>query len=100
LQLAQQRLDALDLVVAELGDDLDDDYLEIVEGFEEDLPRFMGTLRARDADLAADIEDAVEELEEAAEAGEPIAAHIAELRPLLEAADELVIPADLRADPV
>ena len=100
LQLAQQRLDALELVGQELGDELDDDYLEIVEGFEEDLPRFMGTLRARDAQLAADVEGAVEELEEAAEAGEPLAAHIAELRPLLEAANDLVIPADVRSDPV
>lgn len=96
LQLAQQRLDVLEIV----GDDLDDDFLEIVEGFEEDLPRFMGTLRARDAELAADIEEGIEGLEDAAEAGEPLGSHIAELRTMLETANDLVIPAEVQADPV
>ena len=99
LQLSLQRLDALELA-AEEGEALDDDFLEIVEGFEEDLPRFVGTLRARDAALAGELEEAIEALEEAGTATSGMDAAIAEARDLLNRAYDVVIPADVRADPV
>lgn len=95
LEVALQRLAALEAA----GDDLDDDYLEVVEGFEEDLPRFMGTLQTLDADLAGELEEAIEELEEAVESGSGVAEAISEARELLIAAYALVIPADYRGDP-
>jgi len=95
LEVALQRLDALEAA----GDDLDDDFLEVVEGFEEDLPRFIGTLRAVDADLAAELEEAIEEVEEAVESGDGLAAAIAVARELLTAAYAVVVPADVRSDP-
>lgn len=108
IHLSQQRLDALELVdeYAEEDEDdeeeeegLDDDYLEIVEGFEADLARYVGTLRAADPDLAADIEEAIEELEEAIEAGEDYDDQLVALRVFLDAAYDVVIPAELRSDP-
>src|SRR5690606_8944202 len=99
LQLSLQRLDALELA-AEEGEALDDDFMEIVEGFEEDLPRFVGTLRARDAALAGELEEAIEALEDAAASGSGLAAAIDEARDLLNQAYDVVIPADVRADPV
>lgn len=108
IHLSQQRLDALELVdeYAEEDEDdeeeeegLDDDYLEIVEGFEADLARYVGTLRAADPDLAADIEEAIEELEEAIEAGEDYDDQLVALRVFLDAAYDVVIPAELRSEP-
>lgn len=105
IHLSLQRLDALELVDEYAEEDeeeeegLDDDYLEIVEGFETDLARFVGTLRAADPDLAADIEEAIEELEEAIEAGEDYDDQVVTLRDLLDAAYDVVIPAELRPDP-
>ena len=96
LQLAMQRLDALELA----GDDLDDDFLEVVEGLEQDLARFMGTLRSADPELADAVEEAVEAVEEAAASGDGLEDAIAEARAQLEAAYEVVIPAEVRSDPV
>ena len=95
LQLAMQRLDALELA----GDDLDDDFLEVVEGLEQDLARFMGTLRSADPELAEAVEEAVEAVEEAAASGDGLEDAIAEARAQLEAAYEVVIPAEVRSDP-
>lgn len=100
LEVALQRLTALELAVEDSDDGLDDDFFEVVEGFEEDLPRFMGTLSARDAALAEALAAAVEEVEEAAEGGGDLSAAIAEARELLTQAYDLVIPADVRSDPV
>lgn len=99
IELSLQRLDALELA-AEEGNALDDDFMEIVEGFEDDLPRFIGTLRARNAALAGGLEEAIEAVEDAAASGSGLAAAIGETRDLLNQAYEVVIPADVRADPV
>ncbi len=96
LQLAMQRLDALELA----GDDLDDDLAEVVEGLAIDLARFMGTLRSADPELAEAVAEAAEEVEEAAESGADPGDAIDELRPLLERAYETVIPEEVRHDPV
>lgn len=95
LELALQRLNALEAVEGEI----DDDFLEVVEGFEEDLPRFIGTLRGRDAQLAGELEEAVEALEETAETGAGLDEAIGTTRALLERAYGLVIPAEIRSDP-
>jgi len=94
-ELALLRLEVLDLV----GDDLDDDYLEVIEGFDADLRRFMGSVARADADLAEELEEAVEEVEEAAEDGEVSGEAVAEARELLQQAYDLVVPADVRSDP-
>lgn len=110
IQLSLQRLDALELVDehAEADDDddegeeeegLDDDYLEIVEGFEVDLARYIGTLRAVDPELAEEVEEAIEALEDAVEDGEDYDDQVVTLRFLLETAYQRVIPAELRNDP-
>jgi tetratricopeptide (TPR) repeat protein len=110
IQLSLQRLDALELVdeYAEADEDddddeeeegLDDDYLEIVEGFESDLARYYGTLAAKDPELAEDVEEAIEALEEAIEEGEDYDDQLVTLRVLLTAAYDVVIPAELRDDP-
>lgn len=95
LELALQRLDVLELV----ADDMDDDYLEVIEGFEEDLPRFMGTLRARDPELATELEEAIEEVEEAAESGQGLSDAVIVARELVQAAYDTVIPVEVRSDP-
>ncbi len=56
-----------------------------------DLPRFEGTLTERDAELAADFRAAIEALIIAADAGEPMAEHVATVRDLHARAYEVVI---------
>lgn len=94
-ELALLRLEVLDLV----GDDLDDDYLEVIEGFDVDLRRFMGSLSRADADLAADLEEAVEAVEAAAEEGKVAGDAVAEARELLRQAYAVVVPVEVRSEP-
>lgn len=70
---------------------------ETVEGLEEDYERFGGTLTAMAPDVAADLEEAIEEIEEAFEAGDDLSGVIADARSALEAAYAAVIPAEMRA---
>jgi hypothetical protein len=72
---------------------------ETVEGLEEDLARFGGTLAAAAPDVAEALEEALEALEEAFENGEDLTARIAEIRELHEAAYAIVVPAEVRASP-
>lgn len=95
LETALQRLTALEVA----GDGLDDDFMEVVEGLEDDLARFIGTLRAADPVLAAELEEAVEELEEAAEEGESLTEAIEEVREALLAAYDLIVPSAVRSAP-
>lgn len=97
IEMALQRLAALELA----GDALetDDDWEEVVEGLEADLPRFIGSLRVLEPELAAAVEEALEEVEEAVESGEGLAAAIAEAREALIASYVVLIPEDVRSDP-
>ncbi len=70
---------------------------ETVEGLEEDLARFGGTLAAEAPDVAEELDEALEELEEAFEDGADLTVRVAEARTILEAAYAAVIPADVRA---
>lgn len=97
LEMALQRLAALELAGEAVGED--DDWGEVVEGLESDLDRFMGTLLAADATLAATVVAAVEEVEEAYESGTDPAGAIGAARAALDAAYPVVVPADVRSDP-
>jgi len=95
LEVALQRLDALDAA----GDTLDDDWEEVVEGFEADLPRFIGTLRAADAARADEVEEAIEDLEEAFASRAGLAEAVEAAREALTEAYAVAVPAEVRADP-
>lgn len=97
LEMALQRLDALDLAGEALAED--DDWGEVVEGLEADLQRFMGSLRVADADLADAVAQAVEEVEEAAESGAGLTEAIAQARDALTSAYGAIVPAEVRSDP-
>ena len=97
LEMALQRLDALELAGDALAED--DDWGEVVEGLEADLMRFVGSLRVADADLAQAVAEAVEDVEEAVESGTGLPEAIAAARAALTSAYQVIVPAEVRSDP-
>lgn len=92
---------ALRLAVIEaFGTPLPEDLEEQVEKlFGRDVPRFIGTLTAAAPDVAAALTGALEEVEEAAEAGNVDADAIAEARAAWVQAYDVLVPADVQAQP-
>ncbi len=96
LELVAQRLRVVEAFEAPL----DEDLLEQVEAMlEEDAPRFLGTLAARDGALAAALVEALEAVEEAVEEGEDAHEAVGEARDLLERAYTALVPSAVRAAP-
>ncbi|MDR9391757.1 MAG: hypothetical protein RI554_06975 [Trueperaceae bacterium] len=72
---------------------------ETIEGLEEDMARFGGTLNASAPDLAHELEDGVEAIEAAFERGEDLTDLVETVRGTLEEASRSVLPADVRTEP-
>lgn len=96
LELVLQRLAVVQALEAPLGDD----SAELVEEMlESDVHRFLGTLRATDADLAAALLGALSEVEELVEDGEDARAAAREARELTLRAYDLLVPPEVRRSP-
>ncbi len=94
--LVLQRLRVVDAFEAPL----DDELMEQVEMLlSSDVNRFIGTLRAADPVLAADLLGALDEVEEAVEEGEDASEAVLEARQLALRAYDLVVPAEVRKSP-
>ncbi len=96
MELILVRLRAIDQFDAPL----DDDLMELIELIgESDVNRFIGTLRAADPELADELLDEIEELEEKAEEGRNHHGSVREVRELTERAYDLIIPSQVRKSP-
>lgn len=96
LELVLLRLTVVDQFAAPLDDDLMEQVEEMLES---DVHRFIGTLRAADPDLAADLLEALGEVEEAVEDGEDASGAVAEARELTLRAYDLLVPYEVRRSP-
>lgn len=95
MELILVRLRAIDQFDAPL----DDDLAELVEMLESDANRFIGTLRAADPELAAELQDEIEELEEKVEEGRNHHGSVREVTELTQRAYDLIIPSEVRRSP-
>ncbi|HET9027587.1 MAG TPA: hypothetical protein VFN07_08695, partial [Trueperaceae bacterium] len=96
LELVLQRLRIVDAFPAPLNDELKEQVEEMLDS---DVKRFVGTLEQRDAQLAADLLEALAELTELVDSGEDASAATQAARELVWRAYDVVVHPDIWRSP-
>lgn len=96
----QVRLLALEVVMGDEGEYAEDYIEELEDGLQGELRAFAGSLADADPELLARLADALDDLAEQAEAGEDITSSLALARQLASEAQDALLSAEFRAEPV